>query len=127
MDKKIVAVLWRDSKIFTYKKDKKEFLPKNLSIGILIKENKEAITLANNMDFNEFTTPTKHIEKTKKRGPENSELIRYLIIPRGMIKKIVPIGNLSIDQFLSQKKPKIQKPKPTPQLQKDLSPHLTMK
>src|SRR3989344_3689163 len=100
MNKQIVAVLWRDSKIFIYKKGKKEFIPQNLSIGILIKEKKESITLANNMDFNEFTVPTKNISKTKKRGPENSELIRYLVIPRGMIEKIVLINKLSINQFI---------------------------
>jgi len=100
MNKQIIAVLWRDSKIFTYKKSKKEFPPKNLSVGILIKENKESITLANNVDFKEFTAPTKRIEKTKKRGPENSELIRYLIIPKGMIEKMVLINKLSVNQFL---------------------------
>ncbi len=97
---KVVAVLWRDAKIFTYKEGERVYPVRNVSVGILVGSSKEVITLANNIDLDWFLqTVNEGVERERAHDERRSELIRYLVIPRGMVEKIIPVGTLSPRQF----------------------------
>jgi len=76
---KIVSVIWRDARLYSYEKDTKESLTPTKCFGELIKKDKEFIILKNCSQF---------VYNKKNKNFPFKRKVNFFYIPKGMIKDI---------------------------------------